>query len=306
MLNNKIVVLGSTNQDLVNKSAHLPKKGETIIGYEFFSARGGKGANQAVAVSRLGGKLSFISCLGKDDFANQLIADYQTAGMDTSKMVQLSDVATGLALIMVDEMGNNCISVAPNANAMLTKEFVTTQLDSLRQADYLLMQLETPIEGVELAAKEAHLANTYVIINPAPAKALSDETYPYVDLITPNETETEILTGIKVTDHASAEAAATLLQQKGVKNVIITLGEKGAYLQSADGIKEIIAGFRVDAKDTTAAGDTFNGALTVALSEGKSLRDAVLFAHRASAISVSRMGAQSSIPSRDEAEQFQQ
>ncbi len=210
---------------------------------------------------------------------------------------------TGIAMIQVSDSGENSICISAEANAKLTAEAIEPDLERIRQADYLLMQLETPLCGIEKAAQVAKQAQTTVILNPAPAKALSDELLSCIDIITPNETEAEVLTGIEVTDDFTAQKAANALHSKGIDTVLITLGAKGVWL-SMGGQGELIAGFRVKATDTTAAGDTFNGALVTGLLEQLSLKSAIKFAHAAAAISVTRFGAQTSIPSREEVDAF--
>lgn len=230
MKSKRIVVMGSTNQDIVNIADRIPKVGETIIGYQFMKLRGGKGANQAVAVSKLGGNVIFITCLGNDDFASGIVEDYKNIGMDVSNIEVLNDINSGTALIMVDAEGRNCISVAPNANLKLTTEVVENKKNILINSDYFLVQMETPIDGVEKALKIVKDNDGYTILNPAPAGALDNEIFKYIDIITPNETEAEILTGINVTNDNEAKLAAKILFNKGVKTVIITLGSRGAYL----------------------------------------------------------------------------
>ncbi|CAK7193226.1 Ribokinase [Commensalibacter sp. Nvir] len=291
MKSKRIVVMGSTNQDIVNIADRIPKVGETIIGYQFMKLRGGKGANQAVAASKLGGNVIFITCLGNDDFASGIVEDYKNIGMDVSNIEVLNDINSGTALIMVDAEGRNCISVAPNANSKLTMEVVENKKNILINSDYFLVQMETPIDGVEKALKIVKDNGGYTILNPAPARALGNKIFKYIDIITPNETEAEILTGINVTNDNEAKLAAKILFNKGVKTVIITLGSRGAYLYSKDIQGKLLPSYKVDAVDTTAAGDTFNGALIVALSEGHGIEEAIGFANKASAISILKVGA---------------
>ncbi|BDM63589.1 ribokinase [Shewanella sp. NFH-SH190041] len=294
-----IVVLGSVNQDHTVQAPRLPTKGETVMGHRHVLARGGKGANQAVAAGRLGAQVDFISCMGDDGFARDALIAFEADGINIEHITLCENHNTGIALILVDDNGGNCIAISPNANNKLTAEVVDNKQDTIAKADYLLLQLETPLDGVERAVDIARENHAKVVLNPAPARPLPDSLLAKLDLITPNETEAEVLTGIKVTDEASATVACQHFIEKGVKEVIITMGSQGAFLYR-NGQGTLIPGFRVDATDTTAAGDTFNGALLVALSEGQSMEDAVVFAHRASAISVTRMGAQTSIPYRHE------
>lgn len=300
---NKIVVLGSSNTDLVVRTPRMPLPGETILGGDFLIAAGGKGANQAVAVARLGTPVTFIAKLGTDMFGDTAVAHYAAEGIDTSTILRDAAAPSGVALITVDDRGENCIVVAGGANNSLTVADVEAMRSHIEGAEYLLMQLEVPMETIERAAEIAHAAGVKVIVNPAPAAKLSDALLSRCYLLTPNETECGILTGAEVTDAASAERAAEQLLTKGVQNVIVTLGSKGALYKSAAGT-ELIPAYSVRAVDTTAAGDTYNGALCVALSEGRDMRAAVEFATRASAISVTRAGAQPSLPTRAEVDDF--
>ncbi len=262
-------------------------------------AAGGKGANQAVAAQRLGGDVTFVACVGDDLFGRDALAGYDREGMNTAHVSVKNGVPSGVASIFVDAEAENVIVVAPGANSELGKAEIDAAEKEIEAADFVLMQLETPMETVEYAASRAFAAGTKVVLNPAPAAELSDSLLSKLWLITPNRTETQLITGLPVTNAEEAAAAAEALVAKGVKNVVITLGSKGAYVLSED-FRGVIPANTVKAVDTTAAGDTFNGALCVALSEGRSLRDACIFASKASAISVTRMGAQPSIPFRNE------
>lgn len=290
----KVVVIGSSNTDMTIKGDRLPKPGETVLGGEFRMGPGGKGANQAVAAQRLGADVSFICKVGRDIFGDNAIAGYQKEGIDCSHILR-SDKASGTALILVDGNAENCIAVAPGANADLTPEDVDSVADVIRSADYLILQLEIPVESVLRAAKIAHEAGVYVILNPAPACHLPDELFGYISLITPNQTESALLSGIE----DNLDAAVEKLMQLGVKDVVVTLGSKGSLVIS-EGAKTLVPSLKVKAVDTTAAGDTFCGALCVALSEGCSLVDAAGFATKASALTVQKMGAQDSIPFRSD------
>ena len=290
----KVVVIGSSNTDMTIKGDRLPKPGETVLGGEFRMGPGGKGANQAVAARRLGADVSFICKVGRDIFGDNAIAGYQKEGIDCSRILR-SDKASGTALILVDGNAENCIAVAPGANADLTPEDVDSVADVIRSADYLILQLEIPVESVLRAAKIAHEAGVYVILNPAPACHLPDELFGYISLITPNQTESALLGGIE----DNLDAAVEKLMQLGVKDVVVTLGSKGALVIS-EGTRTLVPSLKVKAVDTTAAGDTFCGALCVALSEGCSLVDAAGFATKASALTVQKMGAQDSIPFRSD------
>ena len=290
----KVVVIGSSNTDMTIKGDRLPKPGETVLGGEFRMGPGGKGANQAVAARRLGADVSFICKVGRDIFGDNAISGYQKEGIDCSRILR-SDKASGTALILVDGNAENCIAVAPGANADLTPEDVDSVADVIRSADYLILQLEIPVESVLRAAKIAHEAGVYVILNPAPACHLPEELFGYISLITPNQTESALLSGVE----DNLDAAVERLMQLGVKDVVVTLGSKGSLVIS-EGAKTLVPSLKVKAVDTTAAGDTFCGALCVALSEGCSLVDAAGFATKASALTVQKMGAQDSIPYRSD------
>ena len=296
---NKLVVIGSSNTDMVVKSEHLPAPGETVLGGQFIMNPGGKGANQAVAAARLEGDVTFIAKVGNDIFGQEAIKGFQTHGINTGFIVTDPQSPSGVALIMVDEQGENCISVALGANAALQREDIDRADEAIGEASYVLIQLEIPIDVVKHAVQLAVKAGTQVVLNPAPAQALSDNLLSSLYMITPNETEAELLTGIKVENIDSARVAARALRQQGVEIVIITLGSKGAYVQSEE-VDQLVPSPTVKAVDTTAAGDTFNGALVVGLSEGMSIIDAVIFANKAAAYSVTKLGAQASAPSRSD------
>ncbi len=295
----KILVVGSSNTDMVIKTSHFPAPGETILGGKFLMNAGGKGANQALAAARLGGQVTFVTKIGNDIFGKQALRQLKDEGINTDYVAVDPENPSGVALITVDENGENSIVVASGSNGTLSPEDFEKAMDELDETEFVLIQLEIPVETVGYIARIASGKNKKVILNPAPATHLSDELLRNIFLITPNETEAEILTGIKVTDELSANRAATVLHKKGVEIVIITMGSAGAFLLH-DNKSEIISGHKVVAVDTTAAGDTFNGALTVALSEGKNIRDAIAFANQAAAISVTRFGAQASVPFRNE------
>jgi ribokinase len=299
-MSKKIVVVGSTNVDLIIKGEKIPKQGETVLGGTFYKAAGGKGANQAVAASRAGGEVTFISCVG-NEYGEESIKGFRNDRINVDYIKIDSDVATGIALIMVDKNGENSISVASGANLSLTVSDIQKTQQIIREADVLLMQLESPIEVVEEAAKIAASAGVRIILNPAPAQSLSDELLKHITILTPNESETELLTGMEVKNEDDAIKAASLLLEKGIEVVIITIGSKGALMATKDETK-IISGHKVEAKDSTAAGDVFNGALAIAISENKSMDEAIQFANAAAAVSVTRMGAQPSAPRREEIE----
>ena len=292
-----IVVLGSTNTDMVISGAKIPVPGETVCGGSFMMNPGGKGANQAVAVARLSARRRqcvFIAKLGDDLFGRDTARRLKAEGIDARLIVDKT-AASGTALILVDRKGQNCISVALGANGTLSPKDVAPFASDIERADALLLQLETPLETVLWAARTAHAKGVHVILNPAPAAKLPRELYACLDWITPNETEAELLTGVKVADLASAQAAERVLKRRGVAHVAITLGAKGCY--AAGRIHPCV---KVKAVDTVAAGDTFNGAFVVALAEGKGVDEAIAFAQAAAARAVTRPGAQSSVPFRRE------
>jgi ribokinase len=291
----KILVIGSANMDMVIQSDHFPLPGETLIGGDFSLVPGGKGANQAVAAARLGGQVCFISKLGQDVFGNQNLSNFQNEKIDTQYIQQIPETSSGVALITVDKSGENTIIVALGANHRLVPEDLMVCKTSFENADIILIQLEIPLDTVMAAVEIAHQFNKSVILNPAPAAHLSDKFLSRLFLITPNETEAEFYTGIKVIDANSAKKAAFHFLEKGVQNVIITLGPLGAYVHTKE-FEGIIPTAKVTAKDTTAAGDTFNGALAVILGQGTDMVTAVRFALKAATLSVQRVGAQTSIP----------
>lgn len=295
----KILVVGSSNTDMVVKSSHLPLPGETVLGGQFFSFAGGKGANQAVAAAKLGGEVSFLAKVGNDALGKAAVEGFKKEGIDVSHIITDPESHSGVALIMVEDSGENCISVASGANGKFTPLDIENASELVEKASFVLVQLEIPLEAVAALVYKAYALGVPVILNPAPARLLSDELISKLFIITPNETEAELLTSVKVTDEASAAKAARILREKGAKLVIITLGAKGAFLLS-DQEEILIPSTPVNAVDTTAAGDTFNGALTVALAEGMEIKAAIRFANQAAAISVTRMGAQSSQPYRSE------
>ena len=295
----KIVVLGSTNTDMVIAGARIPVPGETVSGGKFLMNPGGKGANQAVAVARLSarrGVCTFVAKVGDDLFGRETAARLKREGIAARLVVDPAE-PSGTALIMVDAKGQNVISVALGANGTLVPADIAPFAADVAQATVLLLQLETPVETVLAAAKAACAGGATVILNPPPARKLPRALYAQLDWITPNETEAEILTGVRVTDVASARRARDWFQARGVGHVLVTLGAKGVYCGDCD---RIFPSRRVKAVDCVAAGDTFNGAFAVALAEGRDCADAIAFAQKAAAISVTRPGAQSSIPFRRE------
>ena len=301
-MKNKILIVGSSNTDMVLKTSRFPKPGETIVGGDFFVFQGGKGANQAVAAARLGGTVSFICKVGNDAFGNEAVHHYRNEGIDVDEIVKDEQVPTGVAVITVNEEGENSIIVASGANALLSVNDIKNSV-ALANADWIITQLETPLHVVEFLSSYGRDHQKKIILNPAPALPLPDSVYDGLFLITPNENETELLTGVTVTDEASAGEATAIFKSRGVQNIIITLGSKGAFVD-CEKFKGMIESYRVKALDTTAAGDVFNGALVVALAEEKGWEDSVKFACKAAAIAVTKMGAQASAPTQKEIESF--
>jgi ribokinase len=301
----KILVVGSSNTDLIIKVPEIPRPGETLLGGQFQTFPGGKGANQAVAAARAGGEVIFIAAVGDDAYGAGAIKGYKEDKINTEDIKVCKGVPSGIAMITVSHQGENAITVASGANAELSAADLEEAEEPFEEADYMLVQLETPLETVQKAVELCAELDTRVILNPAPATELPDELLEKVQIITPNETEAEKLTGTVVSDEVSAQKAADVLHQRGIQTVIITMGSQGAFLSdSASSLRTMVPGFKVDAVDTTAAGDVFNGQLAVALAEGLALEEAILQAHAAAALSVQKLGAQSSIPRREETLDF--
>lgn len=299
MSTKKIIVIGSCNTDMVIKTDRLPTPGETVLGGTFLMNAGGKGANQAVTAARQGGSVTLISKTGNDVFGKQSVELYNSEGINTDYIFSDEKNPSGVALITVDSHGENCIVVASGANASLSPSDIESAKEEIETGAFVLMQLEIPIETVEYAASMARKKGIPVVLNPAPARTLSEKLLKCVYVITPNEHEAEMLSGVKVSDWQSARKAADIISEKGVDNVVITMGAQGAFIKEKDEYYTVEA-VKVTAIDTTAAGDSFSGTLCVGLSEGKSILDSVKFAARVAAITVTRMGAQSSIPYRNE------
>jgi len=298
-----ITVVGSLNMDLVARAPRIPQPGETIIGGDFHTVPGGKGANQAVAAVRLGAQVSMVGRVGRDAFAESLLNNLAAAGVDHAFVIHDPEAATGVALIVVDDAGQNSIVVASGANMRLSPADVDGAEAAIAGADVLLLQLESPLETVTRAAKVAHAHRVTVILNPAPARSLPDALLALVDVLIPNESETALLTGLPVRDPAEAEAAAAALRELGVGTVILTLGERGALLAREDRA-EYFPAFEVTPVDTTASGDAFVGGFAVALAEGRSLAEAVQWGNGAGALATTRLGAQPSLPTRQELERL--
>lgn len=299
----KIAVIGSSNVDMIIKSARLPKPGETVGDGVFSKVNGGKGANQAVAAARAGGNVAFISCLGSDDFAPAMLNSFINDKIDTQFIFIEQNASTGIALILVDDKAENCISVAPGANYMLNLDQIKKAEIVIKESEIILLQLEIPLESVLFTIELAHKHNKKIIMNLAPARKIDDVHLSMIHTLILNETEAEFLTGLPVETDSQIRKVGNLLLEKGPQNIVITLGAEGAFVKNADK-EEFLSGYKVEAVDTTAAGDVFCGASSVALSEGKSIFEAVKFASAASAISVTRLGAQPSVPWRNEIDEF--
>ncbi|WVD69419.1 ribokinase [Orbus wheelerorum] len=302
-MSKKLIVLGSINADHILNMKAFPKPGETLSGSHYQITYGGKGANQAVAASRSGANVQFIAAVGDDDIGKQICEQLKKDKIDIRSVQMITQEKTGVALIFVNEQGENQIGIYSGANAAVTPNYLDAYQQDIINADAILMQLEIPIETIESAIKLAKAHRTEVIVNPAPAQLLADEILKNIDIITPNETEAKSLTGITVSSEQDADLAAQFLHKKGIMTVIITLGSKGAWV-SVNGFGKLIPAYKVDVIDTIAAGDTFVGMLMSALLNNKTLCQAVNYAHAAAAIAVTRVGAQSSIPWYDEVDQF--
>jgi ribokinase len=301
----KIAVVGSSNTDMIIKTAKIPRPGETILGGEFHMAAGGKGANQAVAAARAGGDVAFIARVGSDIFGKKAVEGFIRDGIDVKHVYKDRRAASGIAIIIVGADGENSIAVASGANSNLSREDIRRAERAISSAKILLMQLETPLATVRKAAEIAATNRVPVILNPAPARALDDHLLRRISILTPNETETEMLTSVKIKKESDMAKAAQRLLNRGVRAVFITLGSKGVFVASeTENIRRIIPAFKVKAVDTTAAGDVFNGALAVALAEDRSLLDAARFANAAAALSVTKLGAQPSAPYRRDIEKL--
>ena len=295
----KIVVVGSSNTDLIIVTNRIPRPGETIIGGTFSSAAGGKGANQAVAAARAGGAVTLVARVGCDDMGRKAVAGFTRDGINVKHILWDQVSPSGVALIFVGQDGENSIAVASGANERLSPTDVRRAAKVFRDARVLVLQLETPLDTVRTAAELAARAGVKVLLNPAPARKLPDQLLKRVDVLTPNEGEAEMLTGIKVRDPKAAARAAKALLARGVGSVIITMGSRGAFVAGRE-VRQMIPAYKVKAVDTTAGGDVFNGALAVALAEDRPLLEAARFATAAAAISVTRLGAQTSAPMRRE------
>jgi len=299
----KIVVVGSSNTDMIIKVPWLPKPGETVLGGKFFTAAGGKGANQAVAAARAGGDVIFLARIGDDMFGQKAREGFIKDNINVDYVLTDDNEPSGVALILVAPDGENVIAVAGGANSNLSPSDVEKQSDLISSADILLGQLETPLETIHKAVSIASENGVKVILNPAPAQQLSDDILGKISILTPNESEAQLLTGIEVDSPEDASKAADVLMDKGVEPVLLTMGARGAYIATSQ-FKELIPGFEVEAVDATAAGDVFNGALAVAIADNMPIREAVSFANAAAALSVTKLGAQPSAPTKEEVDKF--
>ena len=300
----KILVLGSTNMDFVVEVDRMPQVGETLMSLRFDRIPGGKGANQACACARLGGDITFLSAVGQDDLGEKALAQLIDSGADCTEVARVGSLSTGMAIIYVDRVGNNSIVVVPGANGACDRTYLRQKQPLLSGADILLAQLEIPADGVYEALRQAHAMGKNTILNPAPApESIPDDVLCTLDYITPNETELDKLTGCGAETIGQIRSGAQALLDRGVGNVIVTLGSRGAYFKNQS-MERLFPAPKVQAVDTTAAGDTFNGALAVKIAEGADICQAISFANCAAALSVSRKGAQVSVPYRPEAEAF--
>ena len=297
-----ICVIGSLNMDLVVNVDTMPKPGQTIIGSNFKEVPGGKGANQAVAMARLNGNVSMIGKVGEDGFGQTLINSLKNDKVDTT-YIQTSKGATGVALITVDKNAQNSIVVSPGANFEVKEDDIDNNIEAIKNSDIVVLQLETPLNTIKYALNKAKELNKYTILNPAPAVKLDDEIIKNVDLLTPNETELEIISGVSIETEEDIQKAAQIMIEKGVKELIVTLGSKGSlYINTEKSMFK--KAYKVEAVDTTAAGDSYTGALAVALSQDKNIEDAMDFASKVGALSVLKEGAQSSLPTLEDVKNF--
>ena len=297
-----ICVIGSLNMDLVVNVDTMPKPGQTIIGSNFKEVPGGKGANQAVAMARLNGNVSMIGKVGEDGFGQTLINSLKNDKVDTT-YIQTANGATGVALITVDKNAQNSIVVSPGANFEVKEDDIDNNIEAIKNSDIVVLQLETPLDTIKYALNKAKELNKYTILNPAPAVKLDDEIIKNVDLLTPNETELEIISGVSIETEEDIQKAAQIMIEKGVKELIVTLGSKGSlYINKEKSMFK--KAYKVEAVDTTAAGDSYTGALAVALSQNKGMEDAMDFASKVGALSVLKEGAQSSLPTLEDVENF--
>lgn len=298
-----IAVVGSLNLDMVIYTKKIPRPGETVMGRNFKQVPGGKGGNQADASAKLGGTVTMIGCVGDDSMGVLLKNSLEADGVNVNAVLTHKEAATGVAAIIVEDSGNNAITVAPGANYKLSVCDIEKLARVIQSAHVVLLQLEAPIDSVRATLKLAKAAGGITILNPAPATDLDDEIYKHSDIMTPNETELEFLTGHKTETLEQVESAGRILLSKGAKEIVVTLGQKGCMHIKKDEVKHYEA-YKVAAVDTTAAGDGFNGALAVCLDEGRTMEEAIRFAMKVGAMTVTREGAQTSLPLKNEVEAF--
>jgi len=298
-----VTVVGSLNTDLVAYVSKIPRVGETLVGHRYTQSLGGKGANQAVAIAKLGMPVSLIGCVGCDDRGTELVNALSSYGVNGKNITCLHDYMTGVALIQVDSLGNNSIIVVSGANAMLSEEHINLSIKAIEDASVVVAQLEVPTQSVNKALKIAKDLGKRTILNPAPADMFGDTLISYTDILVPNEIELETISRVKIEKDRDIYLAAGVLLNKGIRDLIVTLGERGCIHFNESGSKEYSAR-KVEAVDTTAAGDSFVGALATAICEGKDLPDAIIFANVVGALTVTKSGAMSSLPSRDDVTEF--
>lgn len=298
-----ITVVGSLNMDLVVYTDRIPRPGETVLGKNFHQVSGGKGANQADSAAKLGAAVYMVGCVGDDSFGSTLKASLKADGVNVEFVQVMPNIATGVAVILVEGSGDNCITVAPGANFSMNEEHLIQAREIIQKSDVVLLQLEIPLELVKATVLLSKERNKKVILNPAPAKELDGELLANIDILTPNETELEALSGHKTDTLENLMAAGNLLLDKGVKELVITLGDNGCLHMTKDSMTHYEA-YKVQAVDTTAAGDSFNAALAVYLSEGKTMSEAIEFAMKVGAMTVTKEGAQTSLPLLHEVEAF--
>ncbi|MGL5329194.1 MAG: ribokinase [Peptostreptococcaceae bacterium] len=297
-----ICVIGSLNMDLVVKVDNMPKGGQTVIGGSFKEVPGGKGANQAVAMARLGGKVNMIGKVGKDGFGETLLTALKNDNVNT-EYINKENIATGVAMITVDKNAENSIVVAPGANFEVDTNYIDTNIKGIENSDIIVLQLETPLDTINYALKKSKELGKYTILNPAPAVKLDDEIISNVDLLTPNETELEILSGVEINNEEDILKASKVMIDKGVKELIVTLGSKGSlYINKEKSMFK--KAYKVEAIDTTAAGDSYTGALAVSFANGSNVEEAMDFASKVGALSVQKEGAQSSLPTLEDVQNF--